>query len=478
MAIQGFVKTKIVATIGPSTQSSERLRDLIDAGVDVFRLNMSHMDHDTADTVIGRIRKLSNRVAVLVDLQGPKMRLSDVAEPFVVDEGEQLRLRGGDALGTREVLYVPMAELVAVLRPGHRVLIDDGKIQLRVRERVGDAEVVAVVEAPGRIKGRKGIAAPEARFVPSTYLDEQDLADLEFARRRKVDFLGASYVSQGSDVADVRQSLGEDAERIDVIAKIESRVGVDNSEEIVAMADGIMVARGDLGVEIPPEEVPIVQKRLIRLCNEASRPVIVATQMLDSMIHSPVASRAETSDVANAILDGTDAVMLSAETSVGDYPIEAVRTLDRISAFVEAEVPANHEDILRRPSTDTVEFICKSAARAALEMDIKALVTFTNSGFTARHVSAYRPNVPILATTPDDSIVRRLALQYGVFCIQAEHIGRYDVMLHRNLDKLCRKELLSPEDLVAVAGGVPTGVPGSTNMLQVGTVGQLMSGEG
>ena len=474
MSLDRFVKTKIIATVGPASQSSEQLRALIDAGVDVFRLNMSHMDHDTADEVIARVRRLSSRVAVLVDLQGPKIRLTDIDEPFELAVGDRIQVRSGAEDSSPASLYIPEAGLVEALAPGERLLIDDGKITLRCIERLDASEIVTEVVAGGCVKGRKGVAAPASSFVPHEYLDEQDRRAIRFAVKRQVDFVAASYVSTASDVESVRDALGDDGRHMGIIAKVESRFGVENAEAIIAAADGLMVARGDLGVEIPPEEVPLIQKRLIKLSNYAAKPVVVATQMLDSMIHSPVASRAETSDVANAILDGTDAVMLSAETSVGSFPVEAVRTIDRIAMHIERESSLFSEELFQRPSRTHVEFICKSAARAAKELSCKAIVAFTNSGFTARNLAAYRPRAPIVATSPDDQVVRRLNLHFGVYCVQAEHIGRYDVMLYRNLDTLARHELLRPDDVVAVIGGVPVGKPGSTNMFQVATVAELM----
>jgi pyruvate kinase len=473
MSLNRFRKTKVIATAGPAIESPEKLAEIIDAGVDVIRLNMSHMNHEQADEMIARIRRVSDEVAILMDLQGPKMRITDVAEPFSVEVGEEVLLKAGGEDSSRTAIYVPIEELVSILAPEHIIFIDDGRIRLRVTGRLSDTEVRTEVVAGGTIRGKKGLAVPAAHFAPANYLDEHNRQDIRFAVKRQVDFLAASYVSRAADVKAVQEVIADDCD-IAIIAKIESQVGVDNIDEIIAVSDGIMVARGDLGVELPPEEVPLIQKALIKKCNEAAKPVVVATQMLDSMVHSPVASRAETSDVANAILDGTDAVMLSAETSVGKHPVQAVKTLRRISKHVEEHVSLFRVELFQRPSTSKDEFVCKAAARVAAELDVKAIVAFTTSGFTARNSSAYRPRVPIIATSPSERVARKLALQYGVYCIQAEHIGRYDVMLYSNLKKLLELDLLTPDDLIAVIGGVPVGISGSTNMMQVSTVRDLM----
>lgn len=476
MVLTNFTKTKILATLGPASTSSKVLEQLIIEGVDVFRLNMSHMDHEEALEVVGKIRRLSSRVGILIDLQGPKIRLTEIDTPFEISPGEHIELATGEEPSTRELLRIPFDELVAGLQVGHYLLIDDGLIRLRVIERKDPTRIVCEAVNQGLIRGRKGVAAPDMRLVPKRYLDDSDIADIKFGAKAKVDFVAASFVSRALDVDRVREELGAEGREIHIIAKIESRVGVENIDEIIEAADGVMVARGDLGVEIPPEEVPLVQKRIIRRCNAAAKPVVVATQMLESMVKQPIASRAETSDVANAILDGTDAVMLSAETSIGKYPVKAVRTMATISGYIEREGLLSNERF-NLPSKNAVEFVAKAAARGAKELGIKAIVPLTASGFTARHMASFHPRVPIFATTPHRHVVRRLALSYGVYCIQAEHIGRYNVMLYRSLQKLKEMDLLNDDDLVAVIGGVPVGKPGSTNLIQVETVGVLMTVE-
>ncbi|MEC9070897.1 MAG: pyruvate kinase, partial [Myxococcota bacterium] len=397
MSLSSLSKTKIVATLGPATQDAKTIEALVEAGVNVFRLNMSHLDHETADSLIGRIRRVSHRVAIMLDLQGPKMRLTDLDQPTEVKDGDEIGLEAGESQSSRDTLFVPFPELVLALEPGYRVLIDDGRIRLEILEREGTRARARVVVG-GTLKSRKGIASPDARVTPEVYLDDGDVEDAGFGARRQVDFVAASYVSRAEDIQTVRRALGEGHDHISIIAKIESRTGVDNLDEILEVADGIMVARGDLGVEIAPEEVPLIQKRIVKRCKEVAKPVVVATQMLESMVSSPVASRAETSDVANAILDGADAVMLSAETSVGQYPVEAVQTLVRVSQHVTGETSQVPKYLLSRPSTNVVDFVCMAAARAAEQLEVKAIVSFTSSGFTARHMAAFEPSVPILAT--------------------------------------------------------------------------------
>ena len=476
MVLKNFTKTKILATLGPASSSLETLEQLVEEGVDVFRLNMSHMNHEDARVVIGRIRKISSRVGILVDLQGPKIRLTSIDNPVEVSPGDTIEVCGGEAPSNEKLLQIPFMELIQRIEVGQHLLIDDGLVRLKVIERKNKDTVLCEAVNQGVIRGRKGVAAPEMRLVPENYLDESDIEDIKFAAKIQVDFVAASFVSQTADVERVREELGSKGANIHIIAKIESRVGVDNIEEIIQAADGIMVARGDLGVEIPPEQVPLVQKRIIQRCNAAAKPVVVATQMLESMVHQPIASRAETSDVANAILDGTDAVMLSAETSVGKYPVKAVRTMVTISDYIEREGLISNRRY-DRPSEHAVEFVSKAAARSAKELGIKAIISLTASGFTARNMASFHPRVPIFATTPNRHVIRRLALSYGVYCIQAEHIGRYNVMLYRSLQKLKELELLSDDDLVAVIGGVPVGKPGSTNLIQVETVRVLMTVE-
>lgn len=467
MPLRAFTNTKTVATVGPSSASPEKLEALILAGVDVFRLNLSHMGSEETRKITGRIRALSPRVAVLLDLQGPKVRLTDVEAPFTVAVGDRLLLRAGQATSTREALCVPVSEVVTALRIGWDVLLDDGLIRLRVVRCVTTAEVEVEVVEGGTVRSRKGVAVPEARLVPDPYLDADDRADCALAAELEADFVAASFVTRASDLAAVREALGEAGRATQLIAKIESRVGVENVAEILAASDGLMVARGDLGVELPAEQVPSIQKRLIKLCKAAAKPVIVATQMLESMVQSPLATRAETSDAANAILDGADALMLSAETSVGRYPIEAVRTLYRIAKHVEHDEPLFQQQLFEREADTPAAFVAKGAARAAEELGLQAVVSLTWSGSTARALSALRPRARILAATPSARIMRSLALLYGVHCVTMPATDDPAAALSLGLHALLADGCLAESDRVAVVTRLPAGRTGGPNALLI-----------
>ena len=469
-----FTKTKTIATVGPASASAEMLEALIGAGIDVFRLNMSHMDHPTARAVAERVRRISDRVAVLVDLQGPKIRLTAVPAPFPIAPGDRLTLCVGETASAREALYVPVAEVVTALAPGWEVLVDDGLIRLRVTRRLAaDAVELEVVDG-GVVKGHKGVSVPEARLMPDPYLDAGDRADCGLAAELGADFVAASFVTRPSDIAAVREALGPGGDAVQVIAKIESRVGVERVAEILAAADGLMVARGDLGVELPAEQVPLVQKRLVKLCKAAAKPVIVATQMLESMVRSPVPTRAETSDAANAILDGADALMLSAETSVGAYPVQAVQTLYRISKQIEQDATLFQQQLFDRAADSPAAFVVKGAARAAEELELAAIVSLTWSGSTARALSAIRPRARILAATPSARVMRSLALQYGVHCVTMASADGLRPALSRALSALIADGCLAESDRVAVVASLPGGRPGGANALLIDDVGAML----
>jgi pyruvate kinase len=466
-------KTKIIATLGPSTRSLSALEELIEAGCNVIRINMSHSSQEEADAIMQDVRTLSDEVAILVDTKGPEVRTTVTSAPVELKEGQQILIRGEDAETTSEVINVSYAALPQVLHEGTRVLIADGQIDLCV-EKVELGQLRCRVVRGGTLTSKKGVNIPGVKL-PMPFLSEQDASDIAFAARSGADFIAASFVGDASDVAQVRRLVEREGAQTAIISKIESQYAVDNLDEIIKASDGIMVARGDLGVEIPAEQVPVAQKRMIDACRTSGRVVIVATEMLESMIHNPRPTRAETSDVANAIFEGADAVMLSGETSVGKYPFDAIRMMGRIATISEAEVARRSQ----RPPKGEVggeitELICKSAWFAAHELNLAAILIPTSSGRTARRMSRFRPKAPILATTPDMATARRLALSYGVYALPARHYGRVENMVRRSCLVMMEAERLKLGDLIAVAAGVPVGRTGSTNLLSIQSVDDVL----
>ena len=399
-------KTKIVATIGPSSQDSQTLAKLHAAGVDVIRMNFSHGDHEEHGGKVTRWREImeesSRGGAVLADLAGPEIRTGDIANPRSFSEGDKIRLTASE--GDSEAIYVNYSKLTEDVSAGDTVLIDDGKIVFSVDE-VSENEVIGSVTQGGEIaKGGRGVNIPGVELqLPA--LTEKDIADVEFAVEQEADFVAISFVKTADDVKLLREKLAElDAEHTKIIAKIETQAAVDNIDAIIAASDGIMVARGDLAVEVSFENVPVIQKDIIRKCNRAGVPVITATQMLESMTHAASPTRAEASDVANAIFDGSDAVMLSGETALGEHPVAAVSTMTQIAQRVESVREAAELKLKAASGTDqaSVDAVTGSVVRTAEEIEAKAVVAFTDSGFTARMVSRHRPHQPVLAFSPYD----------------------------------------------------------------------------
>ena len=467
-------RAKIVCTIGPATDSPEQLQALVDAGMDVARINRSHGKAEEHEAVISRVRKASatsgRAVAVLVDLQGPKIRLETFQDgPQELKAGDTFTITIRDVPGTKELVGTTFKGLPGDCAPGDRLLIDDGNVAVRVVE-VSDTDVVTRVEVPGVVSDHKGLNLPGvAVSVPA--LSEKDKEDLRWAIQMDADFIALSFVRSAHDIDDVHEIMDEMGKRIPVIAKIEKPQAVEALEEIVEAFDGIMVARGDLGVEMPLEAVPLVQKRAIELARIAAKPVIVATQVMDSMIKNPRPTRAEASDCANAILDGADAVMLSGETSVGAYPIETVRTM---AAIIESTEENGGERIASIPgyfASDRAGVICDASSRIAEHMDARYLVTFTQSGTSARLLSRMRRPIPMLAFTPLETTRRRLALSWGIQTYRVPEVQHTDDMVWQ-LDQVVQSSRLADigEQLVIVAG-MPPGIPGSSNMLRIHEVG-------
>ncbi len=467
------MRTKIVATIGPSTAERDKIHALAELGVDVVRINMAHGTHDAHALVIKWVREASEMIgkpmAILADLAGPKIRIGALSESVRLGEKSRVILapeaeaRGDEIPHT----YAPLAHDV---KAGDRILLDDGLMELRV-DTVEGRRVFCRVVRGGLLKEHKGMNLPGVR-VSAPSLTEKDLVDLEFALKQDVDYIGLSFVQRPEDVADLRSRMPRGTL---IIAKIEKDVALDNLESIMMQTDAVMVARGDLGVELPFEKVPLAQKRITQMGNMFGRPVITATQMLESMIEHPRPTRAEASDVANALFDGTDAVMLSGETAAGKYPFLAVEAMVRIAGEIERtesydggpqyDVPAlNH---LHVGATPTEHAIAASTVEAVRLLGVPAVVTFTRSGAAARLVSSYRPPVPILGVTDDARTWRQLALVWGVIPVLCKDEVSYDTMLSCARNYLFKQGMASAGDRVVVTSGVPFHVSGKTNMLRV-----------
>ena len=466
-------RTKIVATLGPASTDDTVLARLIHAGVDVVRINSSHGSPDLWTDWIERVRQIAaaadEHVGILLDLQGPRIRVGSLPAPLALEkDAEVVFAPESEASGTEiPTTYDALSEDV---RPGNSILLDDGLLSVQVT-RVHDGQVFGVVRHGGMLSSHKGMNLPES-LVSAPALSPVDLDHLQTAVRHGVEFVGISFVRRAEDVETVRALVNS---RTALIAKIETAAALDDLQRILDVADGIMVARGDLGVELPFEKVPITQKNLIAAANLNVRPVITATQMLDSMIRNPRPTRAEASDVANAILDGTDAVMLSGETAVGAYPVQSVRALAQIIDEVErtgfAQRSQRRSDVPERAESDAAPHAIAYATTVAAEM-LRApfIVCLTKSGFTARQIAAHRPRTPILGLSPESSTCRALSLVWGVTPILIEDASTYDAVLERARDLLLDRELVKPGDRVAVTAGVPFHVAGTTNILKIETI--------
>ena len=460
---------KIVATLGPASSSYEMIRSLHEAGADVFRLNMSHGTHEDIAERHRIIRQvevdLDTHIGILADLQGPKLRVGTFADgPHDLVQGQSFRLDLDEAPGDITRAPLPHPEIFAALRPGARLLVNDGKIRLTVTE-CGADFANCVVDAGGMISDRKGVNVPDV-VLPLAALSNKDRADLEFVCNLGVDWLALSFVQRAKDVYEARELCDG---RAAIMSKIEKPAAVEDINEIMDASDGIMVARGDLGVELPVQNVPPIQKRLIRKCRAAAKPVIVATQMLESMIESPMPTRAEVSDVATAIYEGTDAIMLSAESAAGHYPIEAVTTMDNVAREVESD-PTYRQVIeaSRTAARDSVAGGIVAAAREIAETtEIKAICCFTQSGTTGLLIARERPRVPIIAMTNMENTARRLALTWGTNTYIVGELSRFKQAVVNSARAARLMGLASETDQIVVTAGVPFNVPGSTNILRV-----------
>jgi len=476
--MQTYRHTKIVATVGPASDSEEMLNSLMEAGADVFRLNFSHGTHQNKSEVIQRIRKLSKirqrAVAILGDLQGPKIRTGLMAGGSMqITTGEEVTITTRQIEGGGNLIPTSYRQLPDDVCPGNRILLDDGLLELEVLGTEND-DVRCRVVVGGLLKDRKGINLPGVN-VSAPALTEKDVEDLEFCISEGVDYIALSFVRTAAEVVDLKNRLAAAKAEIHLIAKIEKPEAVDNFDAILAASDGIMVARGDLGVEIQPEKVPLIQKSIIRKCNEAGKPVITATQMLESMVTNPRPTRAETSDVANAILDGTDAVMLSAETASGQYPVEAIQLMVRVAADVEGDPQLQaqgfHPISQARGYRELPEAIGQAACRTAEAVDAAAILAFTQTGSTAALVAKYRPNLPVYAVTPTQAVRRRMILYRGVRSIRVDIEGDTEAQIRSVEKSVLDSGELNKGDVVVITMGSPVSDPGTTNLMKVHRIG-------
>lgn len=475
-------RTKIVATIGPASRNEEIIRRMIQAGMDVARINFSHGDHEKHGETIDMVRRISHEVgavvAIMCDIQGPKIRLGEIAnEPIMLNKGDRLTLTLDEADGTDNVISLPHPEFVRDIKNGMQLLLDDGNLEFVVREVTG-RNLVCEVVIGGALTSRKGISAPTARLTLSA-ITAKDREDIEFALKKNADYIAMSFVRSEEDIRELRwlmRHLGGDSA---VIAKIEKHEALENIEAIINASEGIMVARGDLGVETPAQEVPYQQKRIIKLCNAASKPVITATQMLSSMVESPRPTRAEASDVYNAIVDGTDAVMLSNETAAGMYPVESVETMATIAVIAEQHVWDNRPQQwdsrrfeLGSGDDNIADAISEATYHISVALKPRAIVTSTLTGYTARRVARERPQTPILCVTPNETTYRRMALVWGVLPLLVKQFSTVDEMIRVIVEASHNADLVKHGDTLIIIAGVPFGLGGQTNLLKIHRVGE------
>jgi pyruvate kinase len=462
-------KVKILATLGPASASPEMIRALMEAGADAFRINMSHGRQEDKARLVAAIRALEKSLhrptTILFDLQGPKLRVGNFkGGSAILEAGHMFVLDASKAPGDSTRVELPHPELFAAVERGTRLLIDDGKISLRVAAVEGD-KIATVVEIGGKVSNSKGVNVPDV-LIPIPALTEKDKSDLAFALEMGADYIALSFVQRPEDVAEARELVGDKAA---LLAKIEKPQAIDRLDEILALADAVMVARGDLGVELPPEGVPPLQNRIVAMARQAGKPVVVATQMLESMIISPTPTRAEVSDVANAIYEGADAIMLSAESAAGSYPIEAVQMMDRIARSVEADpIYAGRIHFTETPAlATTADALSESAAQIVRILSAAAMACYTSSGSTARRIARERAPVPTLVMTASIKVARRLGLQWGVHAVHTRDVSSFEEMVGKAKRMALRHHLAAPGERMVIMAGVPFKTAGSTNVIHV-----------
>lgn len=466
-------KIKILATLGPSSNTAETIDRLFIAGTDIFRINMSHTPHDALRDFVAIIRDVEavhNRpIGILADLQGPKLRVGSFEAGAVeLERGQRFVLDSDQTPGSRERVYLPHPEILAALQPGHAILIDDGRVKLKVLE-VGDGRSVTEVVQGRKISDRKGVSLPDTEL-PSGALTEKDRRDLDAALAAEVDWVALSFIQRPEDIAEARKIVRG---RAGIMAKIEKPQAVQRIEAITELCDAIMVARGDLGVEMPLEAVPGAQKQITRLARRIGKPVVVATQMLESMVSAPVPTRAEVSDVATAVFEGADAVMLSAESAAGEYPVEAVETMNRIAEAVEEDAvyPSVVQAQRPEPESTGADTITSAARQIGEALELAAIVCYTSSGSTGMRASRERPALPVIALSPVRRTARRLSLIWGLHCVVTEDAQDVDEMVNRACSIAFQEGFAMPGQRVIITAGVPFGTPGATNLLRIAFIG-------
>lgn len=474
-------KTKIVCTIGPASEEEDILEKLMDCGMNLTRLNFSHGDHNEHKKRIETIKKVREKkdytVGILLDTKGPEIRLGKFKDGEIqLEKGQRFTLTTREVLGDETIVNIGYKGLSKDVKEKDTILIDDGLIELEVIEIIDETDIVCIVKNNGILTDHKGVNVPGVKTnMPA--VTKKDIGDIVFGIENDIDFIAASFIRKASDVLEIRKILEENnADHIEIISKIENQEGVDNIDDIINVSDGIMVARGDLGVEITTEEIPMIQKTIIRKCNKAGKPVITATQMLDSMIRNPRPTRAEVNDVANAILDGSDAIMLSGETAAGKYPVEAVKTMRNIALRTEASLDYReifHLKALEKEYT-TTNAISRATCSTAEDLGASAILTATSSGNTAKAVSKFRPKAPIIAATTSRKVMRKLSLTWGVYPTLAVKSTSTDEVIEMAIHSALEKDFISEGDLIVITAGIPVSVSGSTNLLKVHTVGKIL----
>ena len=466
-------KTKIVCTLGPAVDDENILRQMILEGMNIARFNMSHGSHEEHGQRLAMLKRLRTDldvpVAALLDTKGPEIRLGDFEQKqIVLKQGQMFTLTTNEILGNKESAYITYSGLPYDVTPGNRILIDDGLVEMEVESVVGD-EIRCLVKNTGVISAKKGVNVPGVTL-SLPFINEKDYNDLRFAVEQGFDFVAASFTRTMEDVRELKHILRElGGEKIKIIAKIENSQGVENLDDILSLADGVMVARGDMGVEIPLEEVPIIQKEIIKKVYGVGKQVITATQMLDSMIQNPRPTRAEANDVANAVYDGTSAIMLSGETASGKYPLECIRTMVRIAGRTEQEIDYKKRFLQSNLPTEgsITNAISKATVNAAMELDAKAIVTVTESGRTAYMISRYRPFCPVIACTSKEQTYRQLSLSWGIIPLLIEEKEELNELFEEAIQAVIKAAFVEEGDVIVLTAGVPIGTSGTTNLLKV-----------